>query len=199
VGTFLPVELKSFTARIFENKVELNWSTATELNNHGFEIERSLDNTSWSTIGFREGNGTVTEQQNYFFSDDISEISSPKLYYRLKQIDFDGSFEYSEVVKVEITPSKFSLEQNYPNPFNPSTSIQSAISSAQFVTLKVYDLLGREIAIPVNEEKPAGSYKVEFNASNLPSVFYFYRLIAGDLSTSSGQSFIETQKMIIIK
>ena len=145
-GVYLPVELISFDVTYSNSSINLKWSTATELNNHGFEIERSLDKTNWATIGFREGKGTTSEPQNYSFSDDISEISSSKLYYRLKQIDFNGSFEYSKIVEVEIAPTKFSLQQNYPNPFNPSTSIQYAISSRQFVTLKVYDVLGKEIA-----------------------------------------------------
>jgi len=195
---FLPVELTSFVVNIFFDKVDLLWSTATEVNNHGFEIERSLDKTIWASIGFREGKGTTSEPQDYTYSDDISEISSSKLYYRLKQIDFNGSFEYSKIVEVEIAPTKFSLQQNYPNPFNPGTSIQFAISSLptgqagrQFVTLKVYDVLGKEIATLVNEEKSAGSYETEFNASHLASGIYFYQLRAGD--------YVETKKMILMK
>ena len=159
----------------------MSWSTATELNNHGFEIERSLDKIIWATIGFREGKGTTTEPQNYSYFDNISEISSEKLYYRLKQIDFNGSFEYSDVVEVEIAPSKFSLEQNYPNPFNPSTKIswQSPVGSWQ--TLKVFDVLGKEVVTLVDEYKPAGTYKVDFRVKNveLSSGIYFYQLRAG--------------------
>jgi hypothetical protein len=190
-NTIIPVELTSFTANISEKKIDLSWSTATELNNYGFEIERSLDKTTWQTIGFKEGKGTTTEVNQYSFSDDISEISSEKLFYRLKQIDFNGSFEYSYIVEVEIAPRNFSLEQNYPNPFNPSTKIswQSSVSSWQ--TLKVFDVLGREVATLVDEYRNAGSYEVEFNASNLPSGVYFYQLKAGP--------FVETKKMILLK
>jgi photosystem II stability/assembly factor-like uncharacterized protein len=190
-GGIMPVELTSFSAIISNSKVQLYWSTATELNNHGFEIERSLDKTIWATIGFREGYGTRSEPQDYTYSDDISEISSSKFYYRLKQIDFDGSFEYSDIVEVEIAPSVFFLSQNYPNPFNPSTSIQYAISSRQFVTLKVYDVLGKEIATLVNEERIAGTYEIIFNSSSLASGIYYYQIRAGD--------YVETKKMILMK
>ncbi|MFZ1279501.1 MAG: T9SS type A sorting domain-containing protein, partial [Ignavibacteriaceae bacterium] len=158
---------------------------------HGFEIERSLDKTSWATIGFREGKGTTSEPQQYSYSDNLSYISTSKLFYRLKQLDFNGTFEYSKIVEVEITPTNFSLAQNYPNPFNPSTSIQYAISSGQLVTLKVYDVLGKEIATLVNEEKSVGSYEIGFNASHLASGIYYYQLRTGD--------YVETKKMILLK
>jgi len=152
------------------------------------------------TIGFREGKGTTSEPQQYFFIDDISEISAKKLYYRLKQIDFNGSFEYSDIVEVEITPKNFSLEQNYPNPFNPSTTISYQLPKAGNVTLKVFDVLGREVATLVDEYRNAGSYNVQFTMNNLPAVrqdvqlssgIYFYQLKTGD--------FVETKKMLLIK
>jgi hypothetical protein len=203
-----PVELTSFICTYNNPDVQISWSTATELNNHGFEIERSLDKTNWATIGFREGKGTTSEPQNYTYSDDISEISTSKLYYRLKQIDFNGSFEFSKIVEVEIAPTHFSLEQNYPNPFNPSTKIRYTIptppssspltkgrNEVGFVTLKVFDVLGKEIATLVNEEKPAGNYEIDFNPEssikNPASGVYFYQLRAGD--------YVETRKMILLK
>ncbi len=196
--TIVPVELLSFSSSVAANVVTLNWSTATELNNHGFEIERSSDKTNlpdgkaiWRTIGFREGSGTTSEPQQYSYSDKLSDIASAKLYYRLKQIDFNGSFEYSDIVEVEIAPSVFSLSQNYPNPFNPTTIIKYAMSSKQYTSLKVYDVLGNEVATLVNEEKEAGIYEVEFSATGITSGIYFYKLQAG--------SFVETMKMIIIK
>jgi len=196
----LPVEFISFTLSVNNNHVTLDWQTATETNNQGFQIERRKTqderNEVWNSIGFVNGNGTTTEPQSYSFVDE--NIQTGKYQYRLKQIDFDGSFEYSNVIEVEIiAPLKFSLEQNYPNPFNPVTSIHYAISSMQFVTLNVFDVLGKEIATLVNEEKPAGSYEVEFNsvetlhATSLPSGVYFYQLRAGD--------YIETKKMILLK
>jgi photosystem II stability/assembly factor-like uncharacterized protein len=188
----IPVELISFKAAIDGSTVTLDWSTATETNNQGFEILRYTqnDNDGWNKIGFVPGHGTTTETQHYSFTE--NNVKPGKYQYKLKQIDYDGTFEYSQIVEVEIPfVNEFSLSQNYPNPFNPTTSLQYAIGSRQFVTLKVYDILGREIAILVNEEKPAGEYEAEFNAANLPSGIYFYQLKAGQYS--------ETKKMILLK
>ena len=172
-ATTVPVELLSFSSSMAWSNVTLYWSTATELNNHGFEIERSFDKKNWVTIGFREGKGTTSELQRYSFSEDLTYLASSKLYYRLKQIDFNGSFNYSKIVEVKIVPTIFTLEQNFPNPFNPSTKIKYSIPSANsshlggarggLVTLKVYDILGNEIATLVNEEQTAGNYEIEFN------------------------------------
>ncbi|QQS38292.1 MAG: T9SS type A sorting domain-containing protein [Ignavibacteriales bacterium] len=193
-----PVELISFTAKLVNDKILIDWSTASELNNQGFEIERSTNKTDWIRIGFREGKGTTTEQQNYSFTDDINGINVPKLFYRLKQIDFDRSYKYSDIVEVIIAPIKFSLSQNYPNPFNPSTKIswQSPVGSHQ--TLKVYDVLGKEVATLVNEYRNAGSFEVEFDASQLASGVYYYQLRVGDLPDGKA-GFVETRKMILIK
>jgi hypothetical protein len=185
----VPVEMLSFSSSVLENDVNLKWETASELNNHGFEIERSFNNIAWTTIGFKEGKGTTTELQAYSFVDE--NLTAGQYQYRLKQIDFNGSFEYSDIVEADIAPSEFSLSQNYPNPFNPNTSIQYAISSRQFVSLKVYDILGNEVATLVYEYKNAGSYSTEFNASQLASGFYYYQLRAGN--------YIETMKMVLMK
>ena len=187
----IPVELLSFSASVAANVVTLNWSTATELNNFGFEIERSSDKTNWRTIGFKEGKGTTSEPQQYSYSDKLSDITSSRLYYRLKQLDYNGSFEYSEIVEVEIAPSVFSLSQNYPNPFNPSTTINYQIPELSFVTIKDYDVLGNEVAALVNEQKPAGKYEVGFNDSELVSGVYFYTLSAGD--------FVQSKRMLLLK
>ncbi len=133
-----PVELAIFTASHSNNNISLNWSTSTELNNRGFEIERSTNKTDWRLIGFKEGNGTTTEIHSYSFVDDLFGESSTKLYYRLKQIDFDGSFEYSDIVEVNITPTEFSLSQNYPNPFNPTTNIEFRIAQLLRANVKRY-------------------------------------------------------------
>jgi hypothetical protein len=204
VPEFIPVELVSFTAETNGNDVELKWQTATETNNSGFVILRFTQNGDevWISIGFVEGNGTTAEQNSYSF---VDENVYPGTYqYRLKQIDFDGSFTYSNIIEVDVNSvAEFVLEQNYPNPFNPVTSIQYAIGSRQFVQLKVYDILGNEIATLVNEEKTAGSYEVEFgshtgNVRNLPagrqgltSGIYFYKLQSGN--------FIQTKKMVYLK
>ena len=112
--------------------------------------------------------------------------------YRLKQIDFDGSYEYSEEVLVEtLAPVNFVLEQNYPNPFNPATTIKFGVPVKSSVVLKIFNSLGEEVVQLVNEEKPAGTYSIKFDAAEFPSGVYFYQLRAG--------SFIETKKMILLK
>jgi hypothetical protein len=195
-GGIVPVELTSFTAIIYGENIHLNWTTATEVNNLGFEIERRFVSKNlqgdWSSIGFVEGNGTTTEIQNYQFTDDISSNSANSLAYRLKQIDFDGSFEYSDEVMVDNpAPIDYALQQNYPNPFNPTTTISYSSPLKSQVSLVVYNTLGESITQLINEEKEAGKYSVEFNASGLPSGIYFYKLQAG--------SFVENKKMVLIK
>jgi photosystem II stability/assembly factor-like uncharacterized protein len=191
-----PVELFSFTLKVDGNDVSLIWITATETNDSGFEIHKKALSfgeglgEAWEKIGFVPGHGTTTETQRYSFTD--NDVKPGKYQYKLKQIDYDGTFEYSQIVEVEIPfVNEFLLSQNYPNPFNPSTSLQYAIGSRQFVTIKVYDILGREVATLVNEEKPVGKYEVEFNAVNLPSGIYFYQLKADEYS--------DTKKMILLK
>ncbi len=193
----LPVELISFNADKDVNIVNLSWTTVTETNNKGFQVERKKACTeivevekgnSFEAVGFVNGKGTSTELNYYSFKDE--NLSPGKYKYRLKQIDFNGSFEYSNEIEVEIAvPDKFALYQNYPNPFNPTTKIKYSIPSLALrervsegrvrVLLKVYDILGNEITTLVNEEKSPGVYEVEFNASQLPSGVYFYRLRAG--------------------
>jgi hypothetical protein len=188
----VPVELTFFTASVNNiSEVILNWTTATESNNYGFEIERLKGSDSkWEKIGFVLGSGTTTELRAYSFTDE--NISSGTYSYRLKQIDFNGTFEYSEIVEVEVgIPNEYSLKQNYPNPFNPTTKIKFTVAESGFTSLKIYDVLGNEVAILVSEEKPAGEYEVEFNGANLPSGIYFYRIKAG--------SYINTKKMVLLR
>lgn len=187
----LPVELTFFTASSNQAKVQLNWQTATELNNQGFEIQRKIENTDWITIGFRTGQGTTTEPATYFYEDDISEIISSNLLYRLKQIDFNGKFEYSEEVEVITQPLDFVLYQNHPNPFNPTTNIKYEVPEHTYVKLEIFDVLGRSVRSLVNEEKPAGRYEIEFDGSSLASGLYYCRITAGD--------FIQTKKMMLLK
>ncbi len=187
----LPVELTSFTALAENNSVKLYWETATELNNFGFEVERSAYvgtsrdlSLQWSKVGFVEGHGNSNSPKEYSFVDNKTfEVLEnfrgldSKLQYRLKQIDYDGQFDYSETITVETLratslPTIFALEQNYPNPFNPSTSIEYSVPSDEFVTLKVYDILGNTVSTLVNETKEAGKYNVTFGASNLSSGIY---------------------------
>jgi Leucine-rich repeat (LRR) protein len=188
----IPVELTSFTASTLNGKVILKWTTASEINNSGFEVQRKLDNLVWEKIGFIEGNGTTTETQIYEFNDDIKNIVTNSLSYRLKQIDYDGSYKYSSVVNVEDKiPSHYALHQNFPNPFNPTSVIVYDIPKDGIVSLQVYNLIGEVVAVLVDEEKTAGNYEVEFNAAHLASGFYIYSLQAG--------SFVETRKMILMK
>ncbi len=187
----LPVELTAFEGTYKNGEVHLSWRTASELNNAGFEVERSFDRETFTQVGFVRGNGTTTEAQSYTFVD-RSTFNAEKVYYRLKQVDFDGQFEYSPVVEVNVTlPTKFALMQNYPNPFNPTTNIAYELPVAAKVVLKVYDILGREVMTLINQEQAAGRYVQPFNASALSSGIYFYRLQAGN--------FIETKKMMLVK
>jgi endonuclease/exonuclease/phosphatase family metal-dependent hydrolase len=187
----LPVNLVSFTSSVNVNNVKLNWSTATEENNSGFNIERKSDRSEWQNIAFVRGAGNSNSITSYNYNDKL--LQSGSYQYRLKQIDMNGNYKYfnlSSDVNVGV-PDKFSLSQNYPNPFNPMTAINYNLSSESFVSLKVYDIMGREVMNLVNEKKPAGYYSVEINASALTSGTYFYRLSAGE--------FTGIKKMILIK
>jgi len=192
----VPVELSSFTASLNGNSVNILWSTATELNNMGFEIERfsSSLGSSWEKIAFIEGNGTTTEENHYQYVDDFKYISVKGIVqYRLKQIDFDGTYEYSDVVEVNVdfTPKEYVLLQNYPNPFNPSTKIKYALPQSSRVNLTVYNAIGEVVSILVNKVQEEGFHEINFDASNLPSGIYFYRLVANEN--------IQVKKMILMK
>ena len=208
----VPVELVSFNYELLNGLVNLNWITATEINNLGFEIERTSPLPSpyqgeggeagrgWGKIGFVPGSGTTTEYRSYNFLDES--ITPGNYSYRLKQIDYNGQYDYSYEIGVEVnSPDKFSLKQNYPNPFNPSTIIQYAIGSKQFVQLKVFDVLGNEIITLVDEEKSAGTYEVEFSAEGFSSGIYFYKLSVSAWPSQDGQagSFVDIKKMILLR
>jgi hypothetical protein len=195
--TQVPVELTSFTARKNTGNVLLEWTTASEQNNAGFEVERKSQGGDWNTLGFVRGNGTTTEAQSYAFMD---KAVSGIVQYRLKQIDFDGQFEYSPVIEVDAgLPKEFVLEQNYPNPFNPTTIISYQLPVAGTVSLKIYDMLGKEVATLVNARQEAGLYNFNFNASNLASGIYFYRLQVSATTGASSSSFVQTKKMMLVK
>ncbi len=174
----LPVELTSFVVSVEKVGANLQWSTATEVNNYGFDIERKSKN-SWNKIGFVEGHGTTNSPQSYSY---VDKSAIGKATYRLKQIDRDGKIEYSKEVEVTIinAPKEFALAQNYPNPFNPSTVISYQIPVNGHVSVTIYDALGREVALLVNETKVAGNYSVTFDASKLSSGIYFAKLQSGD-------------------
>lgn len=191
----LPAELESFTSNVVGNNVNLNWQTSSEQNNSGFEIERSKlinGNIQYRIrAGAVRGNGNIANSSNYTFSDRIFEAGIYK--YRLKRLDYNGNSEYyylNNYVQIS-APEKFELSRNYPNPFNPVTNMEFGISKLEFISLKVYDILGKEVSTLVNEIKPAGRYKVEFDGSALSSGVYFYRLEAGE--------FNDIKRMFLVK
>ena len=187
----LPVEMNSFSSFVRGRDVTLFWSSEKETNNAGFDIERSTLPGSWNKVGFVRGYGNSNSVNYYSYTD--RGLQSGKYFYRLKQTDLNGNFEYFNLnneVNIGI-PVKFELSQNYPNPFNPSTNLEFGIPDLGFVSLKVYNASGREVAILVNEVKTAGYYSVSFNGSNMPSGIYFYTLQA--------DNFISTKKMLLVK
>jgi len=180
---FVPVELVSFTSSVSGNTVLLKWNTATELNNLGFNVERASLSGDWEKIGFVAGSGTTTETRSYSFID--NDLIPGAYNYRLKQVDYDGSFEYSDVIQVEITvPFDFALEQNYPNPFNPSTTIRYSVPQTSIVNIKVYNLIGQEVTELINETKSAGKYEINFESNGLASGIYLVKMQAGDFNST---------------
>ncbi|MCZ6702964.1 MAG: T9SS type A sorting domain-containing protein [Ignavibacteria bacterium] len=195
VEKIIPVEFVSFNSVSDENTISLTWTTATETINYGFEVQRSTNNLFYSTIGFVPGFGTTTESKSYTYK--IIEFASGTQYYRLKQIDFDGTYKYSEAIELEgITPVQFTLFQNYPNPFNPATSIKFSIPVDSNVKLKLFNMLGQEVAELLNSKISAGIHQIDFNASSLSSGTYFYALEA---NVNNGNNFNATKKMIFLR
>lgn len=196
----LPVELVYFQGYFADGKVILFWGTATEVNNYGFNVERKLPQTDWTNVGFVFGSGNSNSPKSYFY-EDSTDLQQAIYHYRLKQIDNDGVFKHSDSIEIStITKIEneqqplpgFSLEQNFPNPFNPKTVISWQLPVGSYVTLKVYDILGKEVATLVNGEQSPGRYSIKFDAANsLPSGVYFYQLRAG--------KFVETKKFILTK
>ena len=172
----------------------LSWQTKTEVNNYGFEVERSLSTKGgemgWKKLGFVEGSGNSNSPKDYNYVDK-KPMGGSKFSYRLKQIDTDGKIEYSNVVEIEVKPMKFELYQNYPNPFNPSTTISFAVPKSGNVTLKIYNTLGEEVVTLADGYMEAGIQTVNFNAKDLSSGLYIYRLTAGETTL--------TKKMLFLK
>ena len=194
----LPVELSFFSAVVSESGVNLKWITETEVNNYGFEVQRSeseVEGFEFKPLGFVEGYGTTNTPQSYSYSDRY--LSTGKYNYRLKQIDFNGNYHYYYLgyeVNIGI-PNKFKLSQNYPNPFNPVTKIDYNIPYNFNITLKLYDITGREIATLVNETQTAGYYTLQFDASNFASGTYLYTITADD----GANNYVMTKRMILVK
>ncbi|MCE1166386.1 MAG: T9SS type A sorting domain-containing protein [Bacteroidetes bacterium] len=192
----LPVNLASFTQRVSERNVTLNWTTTQEINNRGFEIQRkSTSDNEWTILGFVNGSGSTNIAKNYTYED--RKLGSGKYQYRLKQVDNNGGFSYHTLNgSVEIgLPSKFTMSQNYPNPFNPSTKIDYDVPADSRVKIVLFDETGKEVATVLNESKRAGSYTVNYQPQNLSSGIYFYRMTA----SSNGNENVVTKKMSFIK
>lgn len=191
----LPVRLTYFSSSVTDNNVTLRWQTEFEINNSGFNVERADEKGNWMKIGFVKGNGNKSTPSNYTYTDKY--IQKGNYNYRLKQIDYNGNFEYYPLntdVSIE-APKSFFLFQNYPNPFNPLTNINFNLSNDGYVKLAVYDIAGKEVAVPVNGLMKAGFYSKSFDGTNIPSGIYFYRLT----STYQGGHFTDTKKFILIK
>lgn len=187
---YVPVELTSFTVSSKGNSVTLSWSTATETNNKGFSVERKTGNSDWQQVGYVPGYGTTAEEHTYSFND--NNLKEGTYSYRLLQQDFDGSTDYSDLVNIVISaPGRFALLQNYPNPFNPSTKISYSVPQQSFVSIKIYNITGEEVASLMNGVQSAGQHQVNFNAKNLSSGIYIARMTAG--------SFNSTIKMNLLK
>lgn len=192
---FVPVELSSFTATLVKKEIRLDWTTATELNNQGFDIEQSFDNQNFSKIGFVPGFGTTSESKSYSYT--ISDVKTGIQYYRLKQIDFDGSFTYSPAIEANgPVPSEFVLNQNHPNPFNPSTKISFTLPVESNVKIKLFNMLGQEVGEIANSYFQSGTHNIDFTAEGLSSGAYIYTLEAVGVN---GQNFTSTKKLILMK
>ena len=194
-ATEFPVELSSFSALIIGSSIKLNWKTETEVSNYGFEVERQVLSSQSSVdkyekIGFVNGNGNSNSPKNYSFEDDG--LLPAKYFYRLKQIDNDGQFEYSKTIEVDFnSPKIFGLSQNYPNPFNPKTTIRFSLPESGNIRLTLFNPIGQEVKTIVNEYKESGTHTINFDGSELNSGMYIYKLESG--------SFIQTKKMILLK
>jgi len=186
----LPVELISFTASVRSSLVELHWQTETEVDNYGFDIERSTIDDSWKKSGFVEGHGNRNSPKSYSFTDK-NPVGGSIFNYRLKQIDTDGEFNYSDIVEVEMIPNEFILYQNYPNPFNPATTIKYALPFESKVKIVLYNSLGEQVAVILNRTMPAGYHNIKFYGSELTSGIYIYRI--------ETKGFIKSKKMMLIK
>ncbi|MFQ6114108.1 MAG: FlgD immunoglobulin-like domain containing protein, partial [bacterium] len=195
VDSPLPVELSSFTATVVDGQVMLNWTTHTETNNLGFDVERSIDETKFQKIGFVKGKGTTIIPQEYMFKD--GHLAPGTYYYRLKQVDLEGTFEYSEVITVTVNaPKEFALAQNYPNPFNPETMIRYDLPASTHVVLRIYNILGKEVKTLVDADQSAGVKMAIWDGTNnvgepVGSGVYYYKLVASDFS--------KTLKLMLLK
>jgi hypothetical protein len=187
----LPVELTLFTAVMGNNEINLFWKTETEVDNYGFNLERRINDSEWMVISFIPGSGNSNSPKEYSYTDKDLFTGGSKFQYRLKQMDTDGQFEYSDVVEVEIVPTKFELSQNYPNPFNPSTTIRFSLPKETQLKINIYNMLGELVETLAEGIYEAGYHKVTLNASTLSSGAYIYRI--------ESSQYVQTKKMLLIK
>lgn len=191
----VPVELVSFAVNAVNNSVDLSWATATETNNFGFEIERKAADGDYTKVAFINGNGTSTSSHSYSFRDEGLAIG--KYTYRLKQLDFDGKYAYSQAIEVDVvTPAEYSLGQNYPNPFNPATAISFALKTDAKVSLRLFDALGKEVKTLIDGTLAGGQHRVDVTTEGLSSGVYIYTLEATGVD---GSKFTATKKMMLMK
>ncbi|MCU0410939.1 MAG: T9SS type A sorting domain-containing protein, partial [Bacteroidetes bacterium] len=199
----------SLSAATSDKSVLLTWTTATEAENFGFEIERriigqlaskeSAGASAWEKVGFVNGSGTSSKPVEYTFED--TNLPDGRYAYRIKQIDRDGTYRYTEAIEVSVgdVPTVFSLDQNYPNPFNPMTTIQFGLPKPSSVKIVLYDLLGKAVMTIVEKDLPLGFHRVEFDGSRFASSVYFYRLTAKGLDDIADDRFVQTRKMILLR
>jgi hypothetical protein len=193
----LPIQLSAFSgAPAGGGSVKLSWATVSETNSFGFYVDRrNAGEQVFATLpgSFIHGHGTTTIPQTYTFLD--RSVTTGSWYYRIRQVDLDGSVHYNDPVRVEVPPAdlpvSFNLDQNYPNPFNPTTTIRYALPAMSFVTLSVFNALGQQVAVLVNDTQDPGYHEVRFDGGSLASGVYFYRLKAG--------AFIQTRKMLLLE
>jgi photosystem II stability/assembly factor-like uncharacterized protein len=199
IGSIIPVELISFTLEIDKPSILLNWQTSSELNNLGFEVERKLSNEDWKSVGFVAGKGTTSEKQFYSFADKIPDKFKGTVSYRLKQIDYNGTAEFSKEKSIEIdfTPKEYCLYQNYPNPFNPVTTISYSLGEPSEVNLQVIDILGRVVERLVLTIQDEGTHSIQWDSKNFGAGLYFYKLEAK--SVKSNNSYSAVRKMVLMK
>jgi|GEM_PF-1373307 len=197
-GQALPVELLSFTAKSIGRKVHLEWKTGSEINNKGFEVERRSGSEIWIPVSFQKGTGTTSDISKYAFTDDVSNLKETSFSYRLKQINYDGSYEYSAEQVINISaPLEFIVNQNYPNPFNPSTNIEYGIPYESNVRVLVYDALGQMVTELADQVQAAGFHEVNWNAGNASTGIYFYIIKA--LPLNGAKEFTSIRKMMLVK
>ena len=201
-----PVELSSFTGQVENSSVHLVWTTATELNNKGFAVERAIQIGQWQEIYFIKGKGTTNEPQQYQFKDPLISVAAKKYYYRIKQIDFDGTIAYSGEIEISLKQIVPELLGNYPNPFNPLTTIKFALPVDSRVKINVYNTVGQLVETLVDNEMESGYHEVNFNAARLASGVYLYQLSVvpqarRDLVLKDGQAneYVSVKKMLLIK